>query len=71
MKMKHNHPKPMRCGKSSSKREVYSNTILIQKTITLSNDLTSCLNYLQKEGKNPNFAQEIIRFRTEIKRNRD
>ena len=28
---KHNNPKPMGCSKSSSKREVYSNTILPQE----------------------------------------
>ena len=31
-KWKHNDPKTMRCIKSSSKREVYSNTILPQET---------------------------------------
>ena len=34
---KHNHPKPMGCSKSSSKREVYSNTILPQETRKASN----------------------------------
>ena len=29
---KHNNSKPMGCGKSSSKREVYSNKILPQET---------------------------------------
>ena len=29
---KHDNPKPMGCSKSSSKREVYSNTILTQET---------------------------------------
>ena len=30
--MKHDNSKPMGCSKSSSKREVYSNTILLQET---------------------------------------
>ena len=34
---KHNNPKPMGCIKSSSKREVYSNTILHQETRKISN----------------------------------
>ena len=36
-KQKHSHPKPMGHSKSSSKREVYSNTILPQQTIKVSN----------------------------------
>ena len=32
MTMKHGNSKPMGCSKSSSKREVYSNTILPQET---------------------------------------
>ena len=34
---KHNGTKPMGCSKSSSKREVYSNTILRQETRKISN----------------------------------
>ena len=34
---KHENPKPMGCSKSSSKREVYSNTILPQETRNFSN----------------------------------
>ena len=34
---KHDNSKPMGCSKSSSKREVYSNTILPQETRKLSN----------------------------------
>ena len=34
---KHDDPKPMGCSKSSSKREVYSNTILPQGTRNISN----------------------------------
>ena len=36
-KWKHNDPKPMVCSKSSSKREVYTNTILSQETRKISN----------------------------------
>ena len=35
--MKHDDPKPMRYSKSSSKREVYSNTILPEETRKISN----------------------------------
>ena len=35
--MKTHDPKPMGCSKSSSKMEVYSNTILLQKTRKISN----------------------------------
>ena len=34
---KHNDPKPMECSKSSSKREVYSNTISSQEMRKTSN----------------------------------
>ena len=34
---KHDNSKPMGCNKSSSKREVYSNTILTQETRKTSN----------------------------------
>ena len=34
---KHDHPKPMGCSKSSSKKEVYSNTSLPQETKKISN----------------------------------
>ena len=34
---KHDNSKPMGCSKSSSKRNVYSNTILPQETRTTSN----------------------------------
>ena len=37
MTMKTQLPKPMGCSKSSSKREVYSNTILPQETRNISN----------------------------------
>ena len=47
---KQNNPKPMGCSKSSSKREVYSNTILPQETRNISN-------------KQPNFTPRAIRER--------
>ena len=37
MTPKHNNPKPMGCSKSSSKREVYSNSISSQETRKISN----------------------------------
>ena len=37
MKMKQDNPNPMECSKSSSKREVYSNTSLPQETRKISN----------------------------------
>ena len=43
---KHDNSKPMRCSKSSSKREVYSNTILPQETRKTSN-------------RQPNFTSKI------------
>ena len=47
---KHNDPKPMGCNKCSSKREVYSNTILPQETRNISN-------------KQPNLTPKAIRER--------
>ena len=44
--IKHNNSKPMGCSKSSSKREVYSNTILPQETRKTSN-------------RQPNFTPKI------------
>ena len=41
MTTKHDDPKPMGCSKSSSKREVYSNTILPQETRKVSNKQAS------------------------------
>ena len=38
MAMKTDNPKTMGCSKSSSKREVYSNTILPQETRHISNE---------------------------------
>ena len=53
MTMKTQQLKPMGCSKSSSKREVYSNTILPQETSQI-NNLTLQLKQLEKEEqKNP------------------
>ena len=46
----HNNSKPMGCSKSSSKREVYSNTILPQETRKTSN-------------RQPNFTPKTTRKR--------
>ena len=59
----------MGCSKSSSKREVYSYTILPQETRKISNDLTLHLKQLEKEEqKNPKVSRrkEIIKMRAEI-----
>ena len=59
----------MGCSKSSSKREVYSNTILPQERRNISNNLTLHLKQLEKEEqKNPKVSRrkEIIKIRSEI-----
>ena len=59
----------MGCSKSSSKREVYSNTILPQETRKISNNLTLHLKQLEKEEqKTPKVSRRkvIIRIRSEI-----
>ena len=58
----------MGCSKSSSKREVYSNTILPQET-EISNNLTLYLKQLEKEEQTkPKVSRrkEIIKIRAEI-----
>ena len=50
MTMENNNSKPMGCSKSSSKREVYSNTILPQEARKTSN-------------RQPNFTPKITRKR--------
>ena len=50
-KQKHNDPKSMECSKSSSKREVYSDTSLPQETRKISN-------------KQPNLTPKETRIRT-------
>ena len=58
----------MGCSKSSSKREVYSNTILPQETRNISNNLILHLNQLEKEQKYPKVSRrkEVIKIRSEI-----
>ena len=55
MTRKHDGPKPMGRSKSSSKREVYSNTILPQETKNISNKQPNLTpKQLEKEEqKNP------------------
>ena len=53
-KWKHNNPKSMECSKSSSNREVYSDTSLPQGTRKISN-------------KQPNPTPKLIRKRTNTK----
>ena len=53
-KWKENFPKFMRCRKSSSKRDVYSDTGLPQETRKLSNkNLNYQLKELEKEEQSP------------------
>ena len=57
-------------SKSSSKREVYSNTVLPQETRNISNNLTLHLNQLEKEEqKTPKVRRrkEVIKIRSEMK----
>ena len=49
-KRMHDNPKPMGCSKSSSKKDVYSNTTLPQETRNISN-------------KQPNLTPKTIRER--------
>ena len=61
----------MECSKSSSKREVYSNTTLLEETRNISkkNKLTLHLKQLEKEEqKNPKVSRrkEIIKITSEI-----
>ena len=57
----------MGCSKSSSNREVYSNTIVPQETSQI-NNLTLQLKQWEKEQKNPEVSRskEIIKIRSEI-----
>ena len=54
MTMKTQQPKPMGCSKSSSKKDVFSNTILPQETRNISN-------------KQPNLTPKAIRERRTTK----
>ena len=48
-KQKHNDPKHMGCSKSSFKREVYSNTNLLQQTRKSSNKQTNFTSKATRE----------------------
>ena len=51
---KHDDPKPMGCSKSSSKREVYSNTSLPQETRKISNKQRNLTpKAIRERTKNP------------------
>ena len=51
---KHNDAKPKGCYKSSSKREVYSNTILPQETRDISNKQPNITPKAIREGRTKN-----------------
>ena len=60
-KCKKNDSKPMGCNRSSSKREVYSNTILPQKTRKISNkqpNLTPKTTTERRTDKTQSYQQE-------------
>ena len=60
----------MRCSKSSSKREVYSNTILPQETTNISNKQSNLYlkELVKEEQTKPKVSRrkEIIKIRSEI-----
>ena len=59
----------MGCSKSSSKREVYSNTILPQetrKTSSIKSNFTTKKKMGQEEQKKISRRKKIIKIRTEI-----
>ena len=70
MTMKTRNPKPMGHSKSSSKREVYSNSISPQETRKISNKQSNLhLKQLDKEEqRKPKVSRrkEIIKIRAEI-----
>ena len=56
-------------SKSSSKREVYRNTILRQETRTISNNLILCLRQLEKEEQTKmkvSRRKELIMLKAEL-----
>ena len=71
-KWKHNDPKPMGCSKSSSKREVYSNTILPQEMKEKKAQINNLNLHLKQLGKEEltkakvSRTEEIIKIRVEI-----
>ena len=73
-KQKHNEPKPTGHSKSSSKREVYSDTSLYQETKKSQiHDITLHLKQLEKEEQTkPKVSRwKIINIRAKNKWNRD
>ena len=68
MTVKTHDPKPMGCSKSSSKRKVYSNTILPQETRNFSNKQPNLTPKAKEEQKTPRVSRrkEIIKIRSEI-----
>ena len=69
-KQKHNNSKPTGCSKSSSKREIFSNTILSQKTENFQiNNLILYLKQPEEEVKTKpkvSTRKEIMKVRAEI-----
>ena len=65
---KHTDPKSKGCIKSSSKREVYSNTILAQETSTNKQPKLTPNASRERETKKPKVSRrkEIIKIRAEI-----
>ena len=65
--IKHNNSKPMGCSKSSSKKEVYSNAILLQETRKTSNRQPNFTpKTTGKRQKKNSRRKEIIKIRAEI-----
>ena len=56
-KWKHNDPKSMGHSKSSSKKEVNSDTSLPKETRWVSNNLTLNIKLLEKEQTKPNLVE--------------
>ena len=67
-KWKYNSPNPFECSKSSSKREVHSNTGLPQEAREISSNLTLHLKQLEKEQTKSKTSRrkKIIKIRAEI-----
>ena len=65
----HDDPKPMRCSKNSSKREVYSNKILPKETRNISNKQPNHTpKAIRDEQKSHKVSRrkEVIKIRSEI-----
>ena len=67
-KQKHDDAKPMRCSKSSAKKEVYSNAILPQETRKISNKQSKLTAKAARERTKPKVSRRkvIIKITTEI-----